>query len=224
MSSAVRIAIIDDNKSIRTSLGRLLKSAGFDCAIYSSAEEFLAGPAPEQTDCVVTDMIMRELDGLELQQKLSSTAPHLSVVFITGHGDVSSSVRAMKAGAIDFLEKPVDGDMLIGSITRAVEQSRRSKAAHLEVLDLQRRFSTLTPREREVFALVTEGLLNKQVGAELGTSEKTVKVQRARVVEKMRAASLADLVRMAQRLGLHSTAEDAARGTSQDKQPKTNAI
>jgi FixJ family two-component response regulator len=168
-------------------------------------------------------MIMPGVDGLSLQQTLSGTAPHLSVVFITGHGDVSSSVRAMKAGAVDFLEKPVDGEMLLGSIARAVEQSRRSKTARLELLDLERRYSTLTSREREVFTLVTAGLLNKQVGAELGTSEKTVKVQRARVVEKMGAASLADLVRMAQKLGVHSTVGAVLRGASQDKVSKTNA-
>ncbi len=219
MLSAVRIAIIDDNKSVRTALTRLIKSAGLDCTSYSSARDFLGSPDRELTDCVVTDVIMPELDGLALQEELSAKAPHISVVFITGHGDVSSSVRAMKAGAVDFLEKPVDGEKLLRSIARAVEQSRRSKAARLELFDLERRYSSLTSREREVFGLVTAGLLNKQVGAELGTSEKTVKVQRARVVEKMRATSLADLVRMAQKLGLDSTNKRSER----DKVSKTNA-
>ena len=225
MSSVVRIAIIDDNKSVRSSMARLIKSAGFDCTTYSSAGDFLSGSDPEQTDCVVTDMIMPELDGLSLQQRLSATAPHLSVVFVTGRGDISSTVRAMKAGAVDFLEKPIDSDILIESITRAVERSRRFRADRLELLDLERRYSSLTAREREVFALVTAGLLNKQVGAELGTSEKTVKVQRARVVAKMRATSLADLVRMAQRLGLDSSDERATRsGLVRDKVSRTNAI
>ena len=204
MSSTIRVAVIDDNKSVRASLTRLIKSAGFEAESYSSAREFLDASAPEQTDCVVTDMRMPDLDGLSLQEKLSESAPHLAVVFVTGHGDISTSVRAMRAGAIDFLEKPIDAEMLLGSISRAGDQSRRAKAARLELLDLERRCSSLTPREHEVFALVTSGLLNKQVGAELGTTEKTVKVQRARVMQKMRAASLAELVRMAQRIGIHS--------------------
>ncbi len=230
MPSAVKIAVIDDNKSIRASLTRLLKSAGFECVTYPSAREFLAGSDPDQTDCVVTDMIMPGVDGFSLQQTLSGTAPHLSVVFLTGHGDVPTSVRAMKAGAVDFLEKPVDAEILLGSIARAVEQSQRSRAERIELLDLDRRYTSLTSRERQVFCLVTMGLLNKQVGAELGTSEKTVKVQRARVVEKMGAASLADLVRMAQKLGLHSSPENTTQGASpaesKDKAPlsKTHAF
>jgi FixJ family two-component response regulator len=205
-------------------MGRLLKSAGFVCLSYASAEDFLASAASEQADCVLTDMIMPELDGLGLQRRLSERVPHLSVVFITGHGDVSSSVRAMKAGAVDFLEKPVDAEILLASINRAVEQSRKSKAAFLELLDLQYRYASLTAREREVFSLVTAGLLNKQVGAELGTSEKTVKVQRARVVEKMKAASVADLVRMAQRLSLHSSSANSPQSNPPEKIFKANAI
>jgi FixJ family two-component response regulator len=204
MSTPIKVAIIDDDEQMRRALARLVKSVGMEATTFAAASEFLDNSIREQTDCVITDLRMPGLDGLKLQEKLLQALPDLSVVFLTGHGKVSTSVRAMKAGAVDFLEKPVEDKLLLAAIARAAEKTRQLRAARLELEGLQERFGTLTPREREVFGLVTARLLNKQVGAELGTAEKTIKVHRARVLEKMKAKSLADLVRMAQRLGVGS--------------------
>ena len=197
----ITVAIIDDDDRMRRTLARLLKSVGMQATTFATANDFLDAPVREQTDCVVTDMRMPGLDGLKLQEALQQALPDLSVVFLTGYGRVSASVRAMKAGAIDFLEKPVQDETLLAAINRAADRTRQSRAARVELKGLQERFGRLTPREREVFSLVTAGLLNKQVGAELGVAEKTIKVHRARVLDKMKAKSLADLVRMAERLG-----------------------
>ena len=202
MSTPIHVAIIDDDERMLRALARLVKSAGMQAATFATAHEFLDNPIREHTDCVITDMRMPGLDGLGFQEKLHQALPDLSVVFLTGHGKVSASVRAMKAGAVDFLEKPVEDESLLAAIARAVDRTRQLRAARVELEDLRKRFDRLTPREREVFALITAGLLNKQVGAELGTAEKTVKVHRARVLEKMKAKSLADLVRMAERLNV----------------------
>ena len=204
MWAPIKIAIIDDEAPIRRALARLLKSAGIEAFTFSSAREFLDDPIHQQVDCAVTDMRMPGFDGLELQEQLSRTLPHLSLVFITGHGDIHGSVRAMKGGAVDFLEKPVDGDALLPAIRRAAARSRALKASHEERVALERRYAEVTRREREVFALVTSGLMNKQIAADLGVTEKTIKVHRARVMEKMGAKSLADLVRKAERLGAWS--------------------
>jgi FixJ family two-component response regulator len=201
VSVPIKIAIIDDEAPMRRALTRLLKSAAIEAITFSSAREFLDDPIHEQVDCAVTDMRMPGFDGLELQEQLTRTLPHLSLVFITGHGDIQGSVRAMKGGAVDFLEKPVDGDALLSAIRRAAARSRALKASHEERMALERRYAEVTPREREVFALVTSGLLNKQIAVDLGVTEKTIKVHRARVMEKMGAESLADLVRKAERLG-----------------------
>lgn len=155
--------------------------------------------------CAIIDLWMPDLNGLALQEELDRKLPHLAVVFVSGNGDIPSSVHAMKAGAVDFLEKPVSGEALLKAVRLAIERTGAMKAARQEVDALRQRYRTLTPREREVFALITAGLLNKQAGAELGTSEKTIKVHRARVMEKMDAGSLADLVRMAQRLHIDRT-------------------
>lgn len=175
MSTPIKVAIIDDDEPIRNALQRLMKSAGIDAVVFASAQEFLDDPVREEADCVLTDMRMAGLDGLKLQEKLNQVLPDVSVVFLTGYGDVSTSVHAMKAGAVDFLEKPVDEDSLLATIDSAVERSRRSKGARVELANLETRYTSLTPRERQVFALVTAGLLNKQVGAELGAAEKTIK-------------------------------------------------
>jgi len=202
----IKVAVIDDDPSMRKALVRLIKSAGIEAAAFSSAREFLEEPVHRQMDCAVTDMRMPGFDGLKLQEELSKTLPHLSVVFLTGHGDVSMSVEAMKGGAVDFLEKPVDDKALLAAIHRAAERSRELKSSRDELIAIQRRYGRMTPRERQVFALVTTGFLNKQIAYDLGVAERTIKVHRARVMEKMEADSLAQLVRMAQRLGVHTVA------------------
>jgi FixJ family two-component response regulator len=196
----VKVAIIDDDKSVRTSLVRAIKTAGMEVASFSSAHEFLHDPCLNQVDCAVTDVLMPGIDGLALQEVLAQTQPHLSLVFITGQGDVPTGIKAMKGGAVDFLEKPVDREALLEAIRRAAERSRDQKLSRAEIDNLQRRYELLTPRERQVFQLVTSGLLNKQASFELGTTEQTVKVHRARVMSKMEAQSLAELVRMADQL------------------------
>ncbi len=196
----MKVAVIDDDKSVRSSLARLIKTAGIEVVSFSSAHEFLHDPCLNQIDCAVTDVRMPGVDGFELQKMLAQTQPHLSIVFITGQGDVPMGVKAMKGGAVDFLEKPIDRKALLEAVRWAAERSREQKVSRAEIDDLKRRYELLTPRERQVFRLVTSGLLNKEASVELGTSEQTVKVHRARVMFKMEAESLAELVRMADQL------------------------
>ena len=206
MRASIKVAIIDDEARTLRSLARLMRSAGIEAITFSSPYEFLNNSAREEVDCAVTDLRMPGIDGLKLQQELKETSPHLSLVFITGHGNVPAGVTAMKGGAVDFLEKPADGDELIEALGRAAARSRE-QILRLEALqDLRQRHATLTPRERQVFVLIASGLINKEAAWELGISEKTIKVHRARVVEKMQARSLPDLVRMAGRLGISAEA------------------
>jgi FixJ family two-component response regulator len=170
MSQRTAVAIIDDEESIRRSLVRMLEASGLQALAFPSAQEFLNSPQSEIVSCVVSDLRMPGLDGLGFQRMLHAKLPHLSMVFITGHGDISASVAAMKAGAVDFLEKPVKGPALVDAIGRASERSLKLQATNAEIDALKARYETLTQREREVFSLVTAGLLNKQVAAELGVA------------------------------------------------------
>jgi FixJ family two-component response regulator len=210
MSQRTAVAIIDDEESVRKSMVRMLEAKGLQALAFPSAQEFLNSPQSEIVSCVVSDLRMPGLDGLDFQRRLHAKLPHLSMVFITGHGDISASVAAMKAGAVDFLEKPVKGAALVDAIRRASERSLKLRATNAEIDALKARYETLTPREREVFSLVTAGLLNKQVAAELGVAEKTIKQHRGHVVDKMAAQSLADLVLMAERLSVRPSGADFA--------------
>ncbi len=211
MPASIKVALIDDDESARTSLARLIKTAGIRVLSFSSATEFLESPVRSEIDCAVTDVRMPGIDGFKLQETLAETLPYLTVVFITGHGDIPMTVKAIRGGALDFLEKPVDAEVLIAAIRRSAERSRKQRILYGELAELRRRYELLTPRERQVLTLVTGGLLNKQIGHQLGTGEKTIKVHRARVMEKMRADSLASLVAMAERLGVRPVGDDFSR-------------
>jgi FixJ family two-component response regulator len=197
-----RVFLVDDDAPVRRALTRLLRSAGLEVSSFPSANALLIALDAQEASCVVADLRMPGLTGLDLQEELARRGLDVPVLFISGHADVTSSVRAMKGGAVDFLEKPVSDVDLLQAIARALARNRERQAARREKETLDARLARLTPREREVFALVASGLLNKQVGFQLGTTEKTIKVHRARVMEKMEAGSLADLVRMAARLGI----------------------
>ena len=202
MPEFVKIAIIEDDESVRRALARLLKSVELEPVTFSSAAEFLSSLQREAVDCVVSDVRMPELDGLQLQAELARTLPHLSVIFVTGYGDIPMTVDAMRNGALDFLEKPIDERALLRAVQTGVVRTRTARVSQLELSAIKQRLATLTPREREVFSMVAAGMLNKQIGFDLGTAERTVKVHRGRVMRKMKAGSSADLVRMSERLDL----------------------
>jgi FixJ family two-component response regulator len=204
MSETPLVYVVDDNGSVRRALCRLLRAAGYEAKDYDSAEALLAEPlaANDRPSLVLADLVLPGLDGIGLAAKLNTTAAAPPVVFLSARGAVASSVRAMKEGAIDFLEKPADEEEVLAAVSRAAEASRERIQDRLWLADLRRRYESLTPREREVLALVVTGLLNKQVASELTVTEKTVKVHRARAIRKMGAQSLPDLVRMAARLGI----------------------
>jgi FixJ family two-component response regulator len=196
------IFVVDDDPSVRTSVGRLLEAAGYAVETFESARAFLARTPHAGPCCLVLDVRMPGLTGLQLQEALAATGRRMAIVFISGHSDVPMSVRAMKAGAIDFLAKPFDVEELLSAIERAVAKAGQTLAEEARVTEIRQRVGLLTPRETEVFALVVTGLLNKQIAAKLGVSEKMVKVHRARVVAKMRAGSVAELVRLADEVGV----------------------
>jgi FixJ family two-component response regulator len=196
------VYIVDDDESVREGLSSLLRSAGFRVELFPSAQAFLERPGDPCPGCLVLDVNLPGLSGLELQTRLADRQAALPIVFITGHGDIPMSVRAMKAGAAEFLTKPFSDRVLLDAVEQAIEKSRAAWRDRSALAGLQTRYETLTPREREVLAHVVTGRLNKQIAGQLGTSEVTVKVHRGRVMEKMQAASVADLVKMAGRLGL----------------------
>lgn len=189
------VHVVDDDEAVRDSLTLLLESSGFTVRAYGSATDLLRAP-PHAPGCVLTDVRMPEIDGLELQRRLSGSGSRIPVIVMTGHADVPIAVEAMKAGAADFLEKPFNDDELLGSVTRAVESSQRSSDEAAALADINARLATLTPREREVLQGLVAGLPNKTIAYDLGSSPRTVEVHRARVMEKMNARSLAELVRM----------------------------
>ncbi len=200
-SDSATVFIVDDDQSVRTALARLMRSAGLHAETFASAKEFLEREHPDGPGCMVLDLSMPGSTGLDLQQDMAAADIDLPIVFLTGHGNVPSSVKALKSGAVDFLEKPVDEDRLLSAIKDAVEQDIRTRRDRDKLSEIQGRVARLTRRERQVFRLVVQGKLNKQAAAELGMSEKTVKVHRARVMQKMEADSLAELVRLAERAG-----------------------
>jgi len=193
------VHLVDDQPAVRKALARLLGAAGFTVRAYAGAQDFLDALAGDADGCLVLDLSMPGMDGLALQRALAARAPQLPIIFLTGHGDIDSGVRAMKLGAADFLTKPVDDARLIAAIEAALEQRRQLRGADAELADIRQRLATLTPRETEVLELLVEGLLNKQVAAALGTVEKTVKVHRARVMAKMQVRSPTALVRLVDR-------------------------
>ena len=196
------VFVVDDDASLRASLQDLLESVGLRVAACASAQDFLRRPRPEAPSCLVLDVRLPGLSGLELQQRLAPGDLALPIIFITGHGDIPMSVQAMKAGAVDFLSKPFRDQELLDAVHQALARDRHARMQRAQVEELHRRFTALTPRQRDVMARMVAGLLTKQIAGELGTSEATVKTHRKQVMAKMQAESLADLIRIADQLGL----------------------
>jgi len=199
------VFVIDDDASMRDAVSRLLNAVGLTVQTFASAREFLAGRLPDVPGCVVLDVRLPGLSGLDLQREMVERGIHIPVIFITGHGDIPMSVQAMKAGAVEFLTKPFRDQDLLDAVRSGIQLDRQGRKERAELAELRDGLRQLTPREREVMSLVVAGLLNKQIALRLGTSEKTIKIHRSHVMQKMRADSLADLVRMSQKLGMETT-------------------
>jgi len=197
---APTVFVVDDDPSVRRAIKRLVESIGLHVEIFGSAQEFLQAKRPDVPSCLILDIRLRGASGLDFQRQLVEAGIYVPVIFITAHGDIPMSVQAMKAGAVEFLPKPFRDQDLLDAIQVALERDRARRERGAEIAVLQQRYESLTPREREVVAMVVAGMLNKQIAAELGTAENTVKVHRSRAMEKMQAQSLADLVKMMERL------------------------
>lgn len=196
------VFIVDDDDSVRKALTRLVKSVDLTVEAFASADDFLKRESHNGPACLVLDIRMPGLSGLDLQDELVAAGRTLPIIFISGHGNIPLSVRAMKAGAVDFIEKPFEDQSLLDAINHSLKKDRQTKLEQAELREIQQRVDSLTPREREVFAHVVSGKLNKQIAFELGTTERTIKAHRARVTKKMQAKSLADLIRLAERVAL----------------------
>ena len=199
------VFIIDDDRSVRRAIQDLVESVGLRCESFAAAQEFLSRKPTGGPCCLVLDVRLPHISGLDFQRQLADAGVQIPIVFITGHGDIPMTVKAMKSGAVEFLTKPLRDQELLDAIQQALERDRVTREQQNEIDNLQERYATLTAREREVMSLVASGMLNKQIGSELGASETTIKIHRGRVMEKMQAGSFAELVRMADKLKLAGT-------------------